>query len=85
MPSVVLTARSMPGTVAAIREAHFPRSEESSAVAMHRLAYEELFLHQAVLRRGRVELSQNGPPAISGWRVKLNPGLGRTPAVPADR
>lgn len=65
LPAEILSARSMPGTVAAIREAHFPQSEESSEIAMNRLAFEELFLHQAVLRRGRVELRESGPPAIS--------------------
>lgn len=64
LPAEILTARSMPGTAAAIREAHFPESEESSAVAMDRLAYEELFLHQAVLRRGRVEQRDHGPPSL---------------------
>ena len=64
LPAEILNRRSMPGAAAAIREAHFPVSEESSAVAMERLAFEELFLHQAVLKRGRVEIRENGPPAI---------------------
>ncbi|MGA7435677.1 MAG: ATP-dependent DNA helicase RecG [Solirubrobacterales bacterium] len=65
LPSSVLTERSMPGAAAAIREAHFPVSEESSAIAMNRLAYEELFLHQAVIRRGRIEVRDQGPPATA--------------------
>jgi len=65
LPAAILTGRCFPGAAAAIREAHFPRSEESSEIAMNRLAYEELFLHQAVLRRGRVELRDHGPPAIA--------------------
>ncbi len=43
LPSLLLAERNMPGAVAAIREAHFPESEESSERAMERLAYEELF------------------------------------------
>lgn len=64
LPSEILTTRSMPGVIAAIREAHFPAGEESSEAAMNRLAYEELFLHQVVIRRGRIEQRVSGPPAI---------------------
>ncbi len=64
LPSSILERRGLAGTVSAIREAHFPQSEESSVLAMARLAYEELFLHQAVLRRGRIEGRTGGPPAI---------------------
>ncbi len=64
LPSSILEERGLAGTVSAIREAHFPQSEETSVLAMARLAYEELFLHQAVLRRGRVAVRTGGPPAI---------------------
>jgi len=64
LPSSILEERGLAGTVSAIREAHFPQSEESSVLAMARLAYEELFLHQAVLRRGRIESRTGGPPAL---------------------
>jgi len=63
LPAELLMRRRMPGTTAAIREAHFPRSEETSQAAMARLAYEELFLHQVVLKRGRIEVRENGPPS----------------------
>ncbi len=45
----------MPSAASAVREAHFPRSVEGSAVARDRLAYEELFLHQVVLAGLRSE------------------------------
>ncbi|MBK5233840.1 MAG: ATP-dependent DNA helicase RecG [Thermoleophilia bacterium] len=64
LPSSILEERGLAGAVSAIREAHFPQSEESSVLAMARLAYEELFLHQAVLRRGRIAGRSGGPPAI---------------------
>ncbi|MGK2956252.1 MAG: ATP-dependent DNA helicase RecG [Solirubrobacterales bacterium] len=65
LPTSILKQRHFPGAVAAIREAHFPASEESSQIAMERLAYEELFLHQVVLRRGRVENRRSGRKAIA--------------------
>ncbi|MGK2932864.1 MAG: ATP-dependent DNA helicase RecG, partial [Solirubrobacterales bacterium] len=65
LPSSILEERGLAGAVSAIREAHFPQSEDTSVLAMARLAYEELFLHQVVLRRGRVEGRTGGPPAFS--------------------
>lgn len=63
LPSRLIASRSLPGAAAAVREAHFPASEESSKQAIRRLAYEELFLHQVVLRRGRIEIRDGAPPA----------------------
>lgn len=61
LPAALLRQRSLPGSVAAIREAHFPSAPEGSEIALRRLAYEELFLHQALLAgirsAGRRELS----------------------------
>lgn len=64
LPSSILEEHGLAGAVSAIREAHFPQTEDSSLLAMARLAYEELFLHQTVLRRGRVEVRTSGKPAI---------------------
>lgn len=75
LPTSILRERQLPGVVAAIREAHFPASEDSSEAAMERLAYEELFLHQVVLRRGRVENRRTGKRAIA-----INPGTAGTKA-----
>jgi ATP-dependent DNA helicase RecG len=75
LPASILRERHFPGAVAAIREAHFPVSEESSQIAMERLAYEELFLHQVVLRRGRVENRRSGKKAIT-----INPKAAATRA-----
>ena len=80
LPSALLGAHGMPAAAAAIREAHFPGSVESSAGARRRLAYEELFLHQVVLAglrsRGRRGLDESvpadGKPKITaGWLAGL--------------
>ncbi|MCB0828427.1 MAG: ATP-dependent DNA helicase RecG [Solirubrobacterales bacterium] len=70
LPAVLLGRRGLPGAVAAIREAHFPVTATRSDQAVRRLAYEELFLHQVVLRRGRVELRRetDPPPALDAGR-----------------
>ncbi len=80
LPSRLLAGRRLPAASDAIREAHFPSSQESSAIARRRLAYEELFLHQVVLaglrsngslRRERAT-AIDGIPAISaGWLEQL--------------
>lgn len=49
LPAGLLTARGLPGITSALREAHFPSAPEGSSLALRRLAYEELFLHQSVL------------------------------------
>ena len=64
LPAELMRWRDLPGVVAAIREAHFPESEGSLDRAVMRLAYEELLLHQVVLRRGRVELRDRADPPV---------------------
>ncbi len=77
LPAALLRRRELPGAVAAIREAHFPASGARSELAARRLAYEELLLHQVVLRRGRVELRREAdPPLVLG-----ETGGGRTRAL----
>ncbi|MDQ2621546.1 MAG: hypothetical protein M3Y45_00735, partial [Actinomycetota bacterium] len=49
VPAGLLRERNYPGATAALREAHFPVGEERSELALTRLAWEELLLHQAVL------------------------------------
>lgn len=65
LPAALLRRHGLPGVAAAIREAHFPASGERSELATRRLAYEELLLHQVVLRRGRVELRREADPPIA--------------------
>lgn len=73
MPAPLLARRRFPGGVAALREAHFPVGEDRSALALRRLAWEELLLHQAVLRDRRTTdrsvrdpaLPLDGPDGIS--------------------
>ena len=64
LPARVLARRRLPGAVAAIREAHFPAVPEGSAAARRRLAYEELFLHQAVLADLRSRPGSVAPAAV---------------------
>lgn len=81
LPSSILEERGLAGAVSAIREAHFPQSGDSSLLAMARLAYEELFLHQVVLRRGRIADRSGGPPAtaLEGGEVASNAWLETLP------
>jgi ATP-dependent DNA helicase RecG len=60
LPAELLARHRLPGAVASIREAHFPSAPDGSETARRRLAYEELFLHQAVLADLR---SRPGPAA----------------------
>ncbi|MEX0621179.1 MAG: ATP-dependent DNA helicase RecG [Solirubrobacterales bacterium] len=63
LPSMLLRQRSLPGAAAAIREAHFPSSEDGPEAARRRLAYEELFLHQVVLAELREGGRTGGQPS----------------------
>ncbi len=64
VPARLLTGHGFPGAAAAIREAHFPLDEERSELALRRLAWEELLLHQAVLRDRRESERSASDPAI---------------------
>ena len=49
LPAELRARRELAGAGDAIRAAHFPESEEDLAAARERIAFEELFLHQAIL------------------------------------
>jgi ATP-dependent DNA helicase RecG len=49
LPAALRARRRLAGIGAALRAVHFPESEQELAQARERLAFEELFLHQAVL------------------------------------
>ncbi len=49
LPAEIRARRSLAGAGDAIRAAHFPENEDELATARERLAFEELFLHQAIL------------------------------------
>jgi ATP-dependent DNA helicase RecG len=49
MPAEVRARRKLAGVGEAIRAAHFPTSTEEADQALDRIAFEELFLHQALL------------------------------------
>jgi ATP-dependent DNA helicase RecG len=64
LPASIRVSRRLAGIADALTAAHFPRTLEEVGPARERLAYEELFLHQAALavrRRGR----ELGRPAIA--------------------
>ncbi|HEX2708226.1 MAG TPA: ATP-dependent DNA helicase RecG [Solirubrobacterales bacterium] len=49
LPAEIRARRNLAGAGDALRAVHFPQSEEDLAQARERLAFEELFLHQAIL------------------------------------
>jgi ATP-dependent DNA helicase RecG len=49
LPAQLRARRGLPGVGDAIRAAHFPASRAEADVALERVAFEELFLHQALL------------------------------------
>ncbi|HEX2392221.1 MAG TPA: ATP-dependent DNA helicase RecG [Solirubrobacterales bacterium] len=53
LPGPLRARRRLAGAGEALRAVHFPESEEELAQARERLAFEELFLHQAVLATRR--------------------------------
>ncbi|MGI8462160.1 MAG: ATP-dependent DNA helicase RecG [Solirubrobacterales bacterium] len=79
LPAAIRAGRGLAGVADALTAAHFPEDLEQIDPARRRLAYEELFLHQAALamrRRGR-ELERPGiqfePPGelVTDWLASL--------------
>ncbi len=64
LPAGLLSARGLPGISAALREAHFPTAPEGSNLALRRLAYEELFLHQVMLADLRASGRSDRPATV---------------------
>ena len=73
LPAALRARLGLPHIADALRAAHFPLRREDAETARRRLAFEELFLHQAALmaRRGR--------------RVALRPGVPLAPAAGLSR
>ena len=79
LPSEVRARRRLPGAADARVAIHFPTSTEAAARARRRLAYEELFLHQAALqlrrgeRRSALTAAALGAPGelVGGWLDQL--------------
>jgi ATP-dependent DNA helicase RecG len=65
LPSRLLSAHSLPGQAASFREAHFPTGEERAALALKRLAYQELLASQALIRDRRRRQTRRKGPALS--------------------
>ena len=85
LPAELRARRRMPGVADAILAAHFPDRPADAEAARERLAFEELFLHQAALaarRQGR----ESTRPGISLDEAGEDVGaLARVAAVRVDR
>jgi ATP-dependent DNA helicase RecG len=64
LPAELRARLGLPGIADSLRAAHFPARREDAETARRRLAFEELFLHQAALasRHGRREAERPGVP-----------------------
>ncbi|HEY1854698.1 MAG TPA: ATP-dependent DNA helicase RecG [Solirubrobacterales bacterium] len=79
LPAELRARRGLAGVGDAIKAAHFPESEEDLTDARRRLAFEELFLHQALLasrkrsRRAARPAPRLGSPGdrVSAWLETL--------------
>ncbi len=79
LPAELRARRRLAAVGDAIKAAHFPESDEELAAARERLAFEELFLHQALLasrkrsRRAARPAPRLGKPGdrVSGWLESL--------------
>jgi ATP-dependent DNA helicase RecG len=49
LPAELRARRSLPGVADAVRAAHFPETPDEAEEALRRVAFEELFLYQAIL------------------------------------
>jgi ATP-dependent DNA helicase RecG len=49
LPAELRARKALPGVADAIKAAHFPEDEEEAGEALRRIAFEELFLYQAIL------------------------------------
>ena len=63
LPAALRARRALAGAADALAAVHFPADSEQAATARERLAFEELFLHQAALttRRRRHDAARSGP------------------------
>ena len=79
LPAELRARRRLPGAADSLAIAHFPSNLDDAERARHRLAFEELFLHQAALvarRRGReasrpgIALGEPGE-SLGRWQASL--------------
>src|SRR4051812_15640310 len=63
LPAELRARLRFPSEADALRAAHFPQERDDAGAARRRLAFEELFLHQAALATRR------------GWRQSARPGV----------
>jgi ATP-dependent DNA helicase RecG len=65
LPAELRARRGLAGAADAIRAAHFPETPEEAEVALERIAFEELFLYQAILAtRKRTHRSARPAPRL---------------------
>ena len=85
LPAELRARRRLAGAADAIAAVHFPEKEEDLEAALERLAFEELFLYQAILAT-----PQARPPDIAAGATARDAGrdgrrLARIAALRADR
>jgi ATP-dependent DNA helicase RecG len=79
LPAALRVRRGLAGTADSLRAAHFPERPDEAQAARHRLAFEELLLHQAALatRRHERKVTLSAPelappgPLTAGWLDSL--------------
>jgi ATP-dependent DNA helicase RecG len=83
LPAELRARRGLAGVGDAIRAAHFPASEEEAEAALSRVAFEELFLHQAVLAtRKRTHRTARPAPRLGGSGDSVGRWLDSLPFEP---
>ncbi len=72
LPAEMRTRRGLAGAADAVKAVHFPESDESVEEARQRLAFEELFLYQAILTtRKRTNRAARPAPRLGKPREKV--------------
>ncbi len=65
LPKFIMDDAQLLPLAAALREMHFPASNESKDKALHRLKFDEFFLHQLLHAKSRRELQKQKAPKVS--------------------
>ena len=85
LPAELRVRHGLPSVADALRAAHFPVEREDAELARRRLAFEELFLHQAALatRRGR-RIDERPGIELTGESDLVERWLASLPFEPTD-
>ena len=83
LPAELRVRHGLPGIADAIRAAHFPESPEEAEVALKRVGFEELFLHQALLStRKRTHRASRPAPRLGKPGEPVGRWIGSLPFEP---